>query len=264
MLHTYQVDLENSSNKTRFSWSKRNINWFITAEKYSTLYSKVLYILQPYLEDTNTAIDIGCGIGSFTIELAKKSINVTAFDRSPLIIETVNMRKKQYNLDNINAYCMPFEFLSNNMKYDLVLMSYMTGLIKENNLDKIMSLSNSYIVLILPVDSLKNDFEIIELYKKLGLDISKLNQSTYKDIIQTLENRNIEYELNMIESEFGQPFNTKEDAYDFFEYYFRIPYDKSLELRDWVEQKLVSKQKYYYFPNKKTSAVIIMKTHSKR
>jgi len=245
--------------KGKFNWTALNIKWFLDAEETTNFYEDAIQIMKSYTKDSKTVIDIGCGIGTFSIGLAKEGLNVTAIDTSPIVISAFEDRIKNKSIENIETFSIPFELLSNKNKYDIVLMSYMMGLINENNIEQILNLSNKYVILILPSDSIKDDFSISELYKKIGLDIAELKQQTYKEIVKVFDKLKINYDVKIFQSEFGQPFDSKKEACNFIKYYFNIPISYDIELTNWIEEKLIVKNNRYYLQNNKKSTIVLIK-----
>lgn len=245
--------------KKKFNWTSTNIKWFLDAEETTDFYEKAIEEMQLYIDNSNTAIDIGCGIGTFSIELARKGLKVTSVDISSVVIEALNKRIDKSYMQNIDAFNTAFEFISDKESYDVVLMSYMMGLVNDNNIEKILNLSNKYVVLILPVDEIKDDFSITELYQRIGIDTKELKQHTYEKLLETFNKLKIRYNLKLFQSEFGQPFDSKEEAVNFIQYYFNIPVIKKIQILEWINEKLIEKDNKYYLANKKRSAMILIK-----
>lgn len=257
--HNYITESNKSFSRRKFNWTPSNIKWFLDAEKSTDFYDEAIKIMEPYIINSKTVIDIGCGIGTFSIKLAMKGFNITAVDISHLVIKTLEKRINNYSLQNIRTLNTAFEFILEKERYDIVLMSYVMGLINESNIEKIINLSNNYTILILPVDEIKDNFSITELYKRIKIDVRRLKQPTYKELIKVFEGLKIDYDLKIFQSDFGQPFDSKEEAIKFIQYYFKIPESKKVELIKWIEEKLIRKNSKYYLPNKKKSAVVIIK-----
>ena len=61
------------------------------------------------LDENDTVLDVGCGEGSITIPLSKKVKNVTALDSSPKMLEYLQKRCEERNIDNIECKLMAIE-----------------------------------------------------------------------------------------------------------------------------------------------------------
>ena len=55
------------------------------------------------ITDGNLVLDAGCGLGQFSAGLSKYNRNVLAFDRSEAMVQTTNMLKKAWSLDNVEV-----------------------------------------------------------------------------------------------------------------------------------------------------------------
>lgn len=192
------------------------------------------------------------------MEFAQKGLCVTAIDKSEIAIKLLSERIKHSKLSNIEALNISFEDFKFDKKYDLIFISYMMGLINSKNIERILKYSNKHLILLLPISKIKNDFSINNLYKELGIDSSNLEQSNYLKVISALDKKNISYKLIKYESDFGQPFETIEEAIFFIYNYFNIPKKDSSKVKAWLEQKLIIKDNIYYLPNIKESAMIVI------
>ena len=67
-----------------FNWNDQSVKWYLDSEKDTEFYKKTEEELYPFIKDCRTLLDIGCGIGSFAVEFAKRGIYVTAINKSPL------------------------------------------------------------------------------------------------------------------------------------------------------------------------------------
>jgi len=247
-----------SSSEVKFGWNKQSIKWYLESEKNTTFYKKILEELNPFIKDSRTILDIGCGLGSFSIELAKKGYNVTAIDKSPLAIEAFLEKAKLMNLTNMEILNSSYEEFPFDNNYDTVFISYMMGLVNENNITDIMKKVNKRLIVVLPFRKIKNDFSINELYAEIGIDLKSLEQFNYIDIINILNKRNKKYILKKVTAEFGQPFENIDEAVNFIYHYFKLPVWKSNDIKSWLSKKLVYKNGMLYLPNQRESMIIIV------
>ncbi|MTI68522.1 MAG: class I SAM-dependent methyltransferase [Firmicutes bacterium] len=254
----YQKKFINVSNKKRnFKWNTKKVKWYLEAEKASNFHKKVIDFLKPHLNNINSAIDIGCGLGGISIGLQRENIKVTALDKSPMIIKTLENRI--VNEDNILTIKANYEDIYIKRKYDLTVASFVGGLINNENLKKMLNHTSKYLVLVMPTSNIKNDFQIDRLYNILNMDISKLKQPTYKNIEKTLTDNKINYNTKFFKASFGQPFKNFNESKEFLYDYFKLSKDKDLEISRWLREKLIIKDNKYYLPNNKKSAIIIIK-----
>lgn len=70
--------------------------------------------VEKYLEITKmvtqgtTVLDYGCGIGTYSLTLAKLGFDVTAYDINPQVVEFARWRSKKYGL-NIDFHCLDYD-----------------------------------------------------------------------------------------------------------------------------------------------------------
>lgn len=244
--------------KVKFNWSNQSIDWFLESERNTEFYNKIIEELEPFIKDGKTVLDIGCGVGSFSVEFAKRGYEVTAIDKSNLAIEALNNRIKRMEYKNIETLNNSYEEFTLNQNYDIVFISYMMGLINEENLSKISHNVNKHLILVLPFNKTKNDFSIDELYIELNEDIKKLEQQNYLDIINILNKMNKNHSIKKVEAEYGQMFATFEEAIMFIYHYFNLPIEKRNEAINWLQRKLIYLNDKFYLPNLRESVIIIL------
>ena len=61
------------------------------------------------LDENDSVLDVGCGEGSITIPLAKKVKKVTGIDSSPKMLEYLEKRAKENDIENIETILKPIE-----------------------------------------------------------------------------------------------------------------------------------------------------------
>ncbi len=96
-----------------------------------------------------TVLDLGCGNGSITIELAKQVKNVTAVDISQEMLRLVEEKARDENISNIKYLKSSIEDLQikNMDQYDVVVSSRSLGGVRDlkNELEKLDSLARKYV-----------------------------------------------------------------------------------------------------------------------
>lgn len=247
-----------SNSKVKFNWNKQSINWYLESEKNTSFYNETLEKIEPYIKNSKTVLDIGCGIGGFSIEFAKRGYDVTAIDKSSLAIDTLNDRINQMKLENLKTMDISFEGFTFINNYDIVFISYMMGLVNEFNIRNILDKANKHLILVLPFNKVKNNFSINELYNELKIDTKNLEQLNYTNITDMLSEMKKKYSIKKVETDFGQIFNSFEEATMFVYHYFNIPIEKKDKAEKWLKRKLVNLNDRFYLPNKRESVIIIL------
>ncbi len=234
------------------------MEWYLLSEKLTRYHKDSVELLKPYTDGCKTVLDIGCGGGGFSLEFAEKGFEVTAIDKSPLAVESLTDRAKNRKLENLEAVNVSFEDYDFKKCYDVVILSYMMGLVNESNIDGILKRVNKHLILVLPLTTTKSDFAVDELYHELGIDIKNLEQLNYLSLIKILDRMNIKYEIETTGAEFGQPFNTCDEAVNFIYHYFNLPTEYKRKVAYWLNMKLLRINDLYYLPNNKKSVMIII------
>ena len=239
-----------------FQWSAKSIKWYLEAEKMTTFYSKIAGMAVESIGIGSYALDIGCGPGSLSVELAKYCSIVEAIDKSSQVISTIRERVKRLGLTNIVPKNLSFEKLPPDRGYDAVFLCYVAGMAQGELLEKILRHSNGKTFIVLPAEEIKNDFNIRSLIEKTGMDSSSLKQPCCKDVIMALDKLGVKYSVRIFESEFGQPFCTRDEAMDFLRYYFPEIAAEKRKASKWLSKTLEQRDGEYYLPSTRRSALI--------
>lgn len=246
------------NSKVKFEgWNHESVQWYLESEKHTEFYKKVIEEIMPFIKCSKTVLDIGCGTGNFSVEFAKKKLEVTAIDKSNLVIDVLKDKINSMKSVNINPINISYEGFSSN-KYDIVFVSYMMGLIDKKNILNILNKVNKHLILVLPLNKIKNDFSIDELYRELEIDIKNLEQVNYFDAENLLKQMNKKYIVKKAKAEFGQIFNTIDEAAKFVYYYFNLPTKSSQIVASWLESRLINLNGKLYLPSIRESAIIII------
>ena len=109
------------------------------------LFSKLI------LDKEDSVLDLGCGEGSITIPLAKHVKKVTGLDSSEKMLELLNERCNEQNIDNVTTILKPLEDidLKSIGHHDIVLASRsLNGIIPiKETLSTINEIANKYVFL---------------------------------------------------------------------------------------------------------------------
>ncbi len=104
-------------------------------------------------EPSDTILDLGCGNGSITLELAKKVKQVTAVDLSIEMLNLITKKALKENITNINYLQSTIEDLNIEQvdKHDIVIASRsLNGIYNlQNELKKIDSIARKYVYITL-------------------------------------------------------------------------------------------------------------------
>ena len=97
---------ERLSKKVNKNWDEAAPGFYKRTRKedYNTaLFDKLI------LDENDIVLDVGCGEGSVTVPLAQKVKKVIGIDSSPKMLEYLEKRAKDNNIDNIETILKPIE-----------------------------------------------------------------------------------------------------------------------------------------------------------
>ena len=106
-----------------------------------------------FLDKEKNILDVGCGTGGFTLEIAKKCKNVLGIDVSGKQIQHAKTRLSKSNLTNIEFKHVHAANLSNeiNLKFDIAIFTFMLHEIDQKDrltiLNEISKLAETIIIL---------------------------------------------------------------------------------------------------------------------
>lgn len=131
-------------------WDKAAVGFYKRSKKddyQNALFSKLI------LNENDTVLDLGCGEGSITIPLAKKVKKVIGYDSSSKMLEFLEKRAKNKNINNIETIQKTIE----DLKYDeigdvdvVVASRSLNGIIPiDEVLSEINKIANKYVFITL-------------------------------------------------------------------------------------------------------------------
>ena len=101
------------------------------------------------LDENDTVLDVGCGEGSVTVPLARKVKKVIGIDSSPKMLEYLEKRAEDNDINNIETVLMPIEEITYDEIGDadvVVCSRSLNGIIPiEEVLDELNKIANKYV-----------------------------------------------------------------------------------------------------------------------
>ena len=143
------------------------------------------------LTSNSIVLDIGCGTGIYTIPIAKEVKKVLAIDISNNMLEFLKKDASFYNVnDVIDTKVLDWKKFESDKKYDIVFASLSAAFKDNEDFEKILKYSNSFICFLDFVNTQGSNFEKL-LYEKYGI-----KEKEYRDlenIKSWLQSKNIKY-----------------------------------------------------------------------
>ena len=247
---------ERLENKVNKDWDKAAPGFYKRTRKddyQDALFDKLI------LDENDCVLDVGCGEGSVTIPIAKRVKKVIGLDSSPKMLEYLEKRASDNNIDNIETILKPIE----EIKYDeigdvdvVVCSRSLNGIIPIREvlmeLDKIAS-KYVFITIFGPENKkIEKDFD-----KELGVKTEDFPDYNY--FFNILFNMGIYANIERFDLNNYREYDSIEDAMDNGK--FRLDLysdDEKALLKEYLERILTKDEKTGKYYNVKDKADWIM------
>ncbi len=254
ILVSFEVPLKK---KDAFYWSEELIRFYNDAINYKKCeYTKIIIDeIKKYVPDLKdkTLLDIGAGIGTFSIPLSKEAKHITAVDSSFNMLNFFRKKAKSKEISNIDFILSPFE-KANIPPHDITLSIHGGGATSKESLLSFYNLIVDYGFIAIPTS---HNFNGETLYKMLDRPIRKFNIS---DTLKNLKLLDCKYEHKELKYNFPQFFKNYDDALKFFKEHFKIKSKSEIFiLKEFINEYIYKYEDGYLFDNIKTSSFIAIK-----
>ena len=119
---------------------------FIAPKKPGELIQKL--IDDDILNDESTVLDIGCGLGGHTFQMAPFCKSVESIDTNEIALNILNKRAKENGIENIKTKNVAWEDYKGKEKFSVVFSSMCPAICNPKEIEKMESLSGNWCVLI--------------------------------------------------------------------------------------------------------------------
>lgn len=227
----------------RMNWNDTTIKSFVSASEYTGFHEELANQIRPYIKNSKTLCDIGCGLGLIDMHLSKDLDYITCVDINENAINYLEKSIKEKNIKNIK--CIVKDFKEINSKFDIILISFFAYedlKYFSKSCDKLIVVVNDKTTTHIPVS--KKKMEVI-------------NQHSSKNLKKLLDEKKINYEMIPLSMEFGQTFTDDEDIARYAKSYDE---DKEYEsIYNHIKNKVVKGDKVrYYLPYEKNISIFII------
>ncbi|MBR6023690.1 MAG: class I SAM-dependent methyltransferase [Methanobrevibacter sp.] len=233
-------------------WDKAAASFHKRAKKddyHDLLFSKLI------LDENDSVLDLGCGEGSITLPLAKKVRKVTGVDSSVKMLELLNERAGEQNIDNVETILKPLEEITYDEigSHDVVLASRsLNGIIPiKETLKTIDKIANKYVFITLfgPENwKIEGDFN-----EYIGRENKHFPGHNY--LFNILFNMGIYANVERLDIKAYREYDTIEEAMDNGKFRLDLLNDEEKDkLREYLEKILTKDPKTGKLYNKKDKA----------
>jgi 2-polyprenyl-3-methyl-5-hydroxy-6-metoxy-1,4-benzoquinol methylase len=153
-------------------------------------YRELIKILKPYLEDVNTVLDIGSGVGTIDFYLGSRGKEVTGIEISTSAVMLAKKNAKLFNLDKIVTFinaAFPSKITSG--KYDLVIFSEVIEHLEDDTmaLKDIWKILKPGGLLIITTPSKNAPLYRLGLLNKFDISVGHLRRYTLPELTMQVE-----------------------------------------------------------------------------
>jgi SAM-dependent methyltransferase len=251
------VPVPPGSDRGKEYWTPPRARLFSQAIQLSDFPAKVMKVLEPALADCESVLDVGAGVGSLTVPLAKSVQQVTALEPSPAMLGELRANLSRNRLQNVNCLQAAWGEIEITL-HDLVLVANVAPIFEDllGFLTAAEPLARRAVALIQNVGPGAEKFYLGELYPLL-LGRSYPPRDDYLRTLMLLHSLGIYANVQIIAYRFDQPFATLEEAADFWTGQMRLTEPEQRgRLLAFLHARLERVGEHLIAPMRRQSAVI--------
>ncbi len=227
-------------------WNEQSVRWFRSASEYTGYNRSLAALLLEYLPSGGTLCDMGCGCALIDFELAPHFQEITCVDIDPEAAAAVRRQAESRGISNLHAVHADGTTLDGH--WDAVMALYHGG---ADAFDRYYEKAEQTLLLVTRRNRAGN----------FGPENRRIEKCTdIAGIAGYLNSRGIRYTLREAAIEFGQPFESMEDARLFIQAY-AMP-TGSEELDRYLERSLQSTGRTdypYYLPKTRELGIFVIR-----
>lgn len=189
----------------RIKWNAQSIRWFHNASRYTGYNRELKNLLLEQIPQRGTLCDVGCGAGLIDLELAPYFDRITCVDISQAPLDSLASDVRERNIQNLDILCADGETLTG--QWDTVLALFHGG---PDACGKYFRLARHQLILVTH-SSLHGSFGPEANQVRRCFDVASTRQ--------WLDQAGVRYHLTEGSLEYGQPFESREDAKAFLKAY---------------------------------------------
>lgn len=189
----------------RIQWNEQSIRWFRNASRFTGYNRELKKLLLKQIPQRGTLCDLGCGAGLIDLELAPEFDRITCVDISEEALSSLEEAAREQGVSNLDILCADAETLDG--QWDTVLALFHGG---SEACGKYFRLMGQQLILVTH-SSLHGSFGPKPNQTRRCFDVSSTKG--------WLDSAGVRYHLVEDSLEYGQPFESREDAKAFLNAY---------------------------------------------
>lgn len=190
-----------------YQWKPDMIRFMRDASEYSNYNRDLAEVMLPYLTNESHVCDAGCGLGYLSLELARSVGRVTAVDMNPEPLKVLRENCSLRGINNIDVVRGDVFSPAFEGKYSSMVFCYFG--------DIEIIIKNGKHLCAGPLFIFKRNYET----HRFSAGSYTFEYSGYAGDCRRLDEMGVRYKTVELETEFGQPFRSMDDARLFFELY---------------------------------------------
>jgi SAM-dependent methyltransferase len=230
----------------RFLWTEQSIQWYLDASAYTGFHQHLATRIVPYLEESDTLCDVGCGLGRLDLEIAPHVSALTAIDIDERVVAKLQQDAGLLGLQNFCARRANATELNN--PFDVMIMSFFGG--AGSGMGEYLRFCRRKLIRIVNAENRGN------LYPG---NHRRTVKETIATVQQELSDQGYRYELVADTIEFGQPLRSWREAGQFVLY--NAPGATEREVNDFMREKAehTGRDDFpVYLPNPKDIGIFVI------
>lgn len=232
----------------RIQWNEQSFRWFEAAADYTGFPQRLVALLLPHMPRRGTLVDLGCGAGMVDLALAGDVGEITCVDNNADVLDLLDATLQARHITNIATRLADAATLDG--LWDTVLMTFYGRF--ADHISHYLSLCREAVIAVVHANAHghANDPLDTALPKDFALDTTAA----------ALDAMGVRYTQEIHSLEYGQPFQTREDAAAFIDAYGKRPPDMAMDA--YLSRRLMeTRDKRYplYMPHLKRFGIFVVR-----
>ncbi len=233
-------------------WTKKKAQWYMKAIESCNYQQKIISIIGPLLKPEDTLLDIGAGVGAFSVPLAKRVKWVTALEPSLAMAEELENYAKKEGVPNITIIQELWGEVSVE-PHDIMLIANTPVVKNREALKSVIKKATRLVILVMSMPD-ENKFFFKELYPII-FKREYTPKIDLKEVFSILDDSKIRYNVKEVKYNFDQPFGNLEEAVEFWKEYMVLENYEDF-LKKFLEKRLEKDGDGFRYPLKNSALVI--------